>query len=163
MLCKIKGILNKPLKVLSSKLELLVNLNVFQRVTHELLQEHVTQCIRVSRERFHRARVLVFHAHLSEWKFFWPRKYSQTFTMMYSKMKCMQKQFFSLYYFEVYLLQLLLRLKASVFLSSKSWSRTTKINDHLFLARSSLGWIKQNSRQDWEWFSLAVWFNCFLS
>ena len=29
-------------------------------------------------------------------------------------MKCMQKQFFSLYYFEVYLLQLLLRLKASV-------------------------------------------------
>ena len=114
MLCKTKGILNKPLKVLSSKLELLVNLNVFQRVTHELLQEHVTQCIRVWRERFHRARVLVFHAHWSEWKFFWPRKYSQTFTMMYSKMKCMQKQFFSLYYFEVYLLQLLLRLKASV-------------------------------------------------
>lgn len=37
MLCKTKGILNKPLKVLSSKLELLVNLNVFQRVTHELL------------------------------------------------------------------------------------------------------------------------------
>ena len=47
MLCKTKGILNKPLKVLSSKLELLDNLNVFQRVTHELLQEHVTQCIRV--------------------------------------------------------------------------------------------------------------------
>ena len=73
MLCKIKGILNKPLKVLSSKLELLVNLNVFQRVTHELLQEHVTQCIRVSRERFHRARVLVFHAHLA----------SQIFTNFY--------------------------------------------------------------------------------
>ena len=67
---KTKGILNKPLKVLSSKLELLVNLNVFQRVTHELLQEHVTQCIGVWRERFHRERVLVFHAHLSEWKFF---------------------------------------------------------------------------------------------
>lgn len=113
MLCKTKGILNKPLKVLSSKLELLVNLNVFQRVTHELLQEHVTQCIRVWRERFHRARVLVFHAHLSEWKFFWPRKYSNlNYDVQQNEMHA--ETVFSLYYFEVYLLQLLLRLKASV-------------------------------------------------